>query len=494
MQAVMQIIGGVEQVGEGAELSVVNPATPRPIAVLREASAAQVDAAVASAQAAFPAWSGLSPAERANLLWRWADRLEQDTERLARLESEQGGKPLKLAQYSDLPAAWDNLRFFAGAARHLAGQASAEYLTGYSSSIRREPVGVVASIAPWNYPILMAAWKLGPALAAGNTVVFKPAEETPLTAVEMVRLAREVGFPAGVLNLVHGTGEAVGSRLAAHPGVAMVSLTGSTATGARVMQAAAANVKRCHLELGGKAPFIVFADADLAAAVEGAACAMVVNTGQDCTAATRFFVQRPLYEPFLAALAARLAQVRLGDPLALTTDVGPLISARQLARVEGFVARAQAAGATLVCGGRRPAGLAGYYYEPTLLTGVSDEAEIMQQEVFGPVACVVPFDAEAEVIDRANAVAYGLAASVWTGAHRTALNVSRRLQFGTVWVNDHLPLTSEMPHGGFKQSGFGKDLSQYAFEEYTRIKHVMHELSGEARKGWHFTILGDVPQ
>lgn len=493
MNPVMHIIGDSEQPGAGAEMPVLNPATGEAIASLREAGPDQVDAAVAAAAAAFDTWGAMAPAERSALLWRWADQMEAETGRLAELESRQTGKPIKLARYSDLPVAWDNIRYFAGCARQLSGQATAEYMPTHTSSIRREPLGVVAGIAPWNYPVLMAAWKLGPALAAGNTVVIKPSEMTPLTTVEMVRLARAAGIPAGVINVVHGTGSQVGSQLAGHPDVKLVSVTGSTATGARIMSACAPAIRRVHLELGGKAPLIVFADADLAAAVEGAACGAFVNTGQDCTAATRIFVQRPAYAAFLDALLRKVASIRVGDPRSPTTDMGPLISERQRARVEGFVERARAAGAKVACGGHRPAGLAGFYYAPTVIVGVGDQDEVMQQEIFGPVVCVVPFDGPDEVVARANGVVHGLAASVWTSDHRTAMQVSRGLKFGTVWVNDHLPLTSEMPHGGFKQSGFGKDLSMYAFEEYTQIKHVMHELTGEAKKGWHFTIIGDPP-
>lgn len=489
------LIGGDWTDGHGAPIAVRDPSNGELIATVAGATAADVDAAVTAARAAFEdgRWSRLGPGERANILWRWADKLEAEAGRLAELEARQAGKPIKLAQYSDIPAAIDNIRFFAGAARQLEGRAQAEYFPTHTSSIRREPVGVIASVAPWNYPMLMAAWKLGPALAAGNTVVIKPAVTTPLTTLEMARLAMEAGMPPGVLNVVVGADADVAVPLTSHPDVNMVSLTGDTGTGSKIMMQASATVKRCHLELGGKAPFIVFADADLEAAVQGAACAAFVNSGQDCTAATRIYVQRPLYTQFVQGLVARAQEVRLGPTLSPTTDMGPVISQRQMDRVLGFIERAVAAGATVACGGARLDG-PGFYVQPTVITGAADDSEIMQREVFGPVTVVVPFDTEEEAVARANGVVYGLAASVWSRNAFTVANVARRLRFGTVWINDHLPLTSEMPHGGFKQSGFGKDLSLYAFEEYTQIKHVMQELTGEAKKGWHFTILGDVPQ
>jgi betaine-aldehyde dehydrogenase len=493
------LIGGESVEGRGAPIEVKDPANGQVIATVIGGTAEDVDAAVAAARAAFEdgRWSRLGPGERANILWRWADRLEAEADRLAELEARQAGKPIKLARYSDIPAAIDNIRFFAGAARQLEGRAAAEYFPTHTSVIRREPIGVVASVAPWNYPMLMAAWKLGPALAAGNTVVIKPAATTPLTTIEMARLALEAGMPPGVLNVVVGSDPEVAVPLTSHPDVNMVSLTGDTGTGSKIMVQAAATVKRCHLELGGKAPLIVFADADIDAAVEGALCGAFVNAGQDCTAACRIFVQQPKYEAFLSKLVARTKAIRLGPTLSPTTDLGPVISQRQLDRVLGFIERAAAAGAKVECGGRRAAEGAladGFYVEPTVISGAADDSEIMQREVFGPVTVVVPFDTEDEAVARANGVVYGLASSVWTTNTFTAANVARRLRFGTVWVNDHLPLTSEMPHGGFKQSGFGKDLSLYAFEEYTQIKHVMQELTGDVKKGWHFTIVGDVPQ
>ncbi|MHB2020573.1 MAG: aminobutyraldehyde dehydrogenase, partial [Candidatus Xenobia bacterium] len=420
-----------------------------------------------------------------------ADVLEKHASELAELESQNAGKPVKLTRNGDVPFAIDNLRFFAGAARVLEGKAAGEYVGGYTSMIRREPLGVVASIAPWNYPFMMAIWKIAPALAAGNTVVLKPASVTPLTTLVLGRLAQEA-LPPGVLNVVTGPGEVIGEALVQDADVAMVSLTGDTATGQRIMEKASGTLKRVHLELGGKAAFIVYDDADLDAAARGAAVAAYVNTGQDCTAGTRIYAHEKIYAAFLEKLKAVTAEVRIGDPMQETTDMGPMISAAQRDRVEAFVKRAQQAGAKLVTGGGRPGGHDhGFYFEPTVLETKDQKAEIVQQEVFGPVVVVLPFSTQEEVIAKANDVAYGLASSVWTRDIYKAMNTSRSLSFGTVWINDHLPLASEMPHGGFKQSGFGKDMSMYALEEYTRVKHVMVELSGEARKAWHFSVLGD---
>lgn len=482
----------------GTWLEVRSPATGELVGRVPAGTAEDVDAAVAAARRAFEAgrWSGLPPAERAAVLWRLADRLEAEADELARLETLQTGTAYKLRRESDLPFAVDNLRFFAGAARILEGKAAAEYTGSHTSFIRREPIGVVGQVAPWNYPLWMAVWKIGPALAAGNSIVLKPASATPLTTLRLAELAREAGLPDGVLNVVTGRGEPVGTAIAAHPDVDMVSLTGDTETGKQVMATAAASLKRVHLELGGKAPVLVFADADLEAAARGATAGALINGGQDCTAATRCYVERPLLEPFVARLRELFAGVRIGDPFAPTTDLGTLISRAHVERVHGFVERARADGATIITGGKPlslPGFLPGAFYRPTIVTDVDPTAEIVCREVFGPVLVVLPFDTADEAIRLANATRYGLASSVWTRNVFTAVNVARRLNFGHVLVNDHLMIASEMPHGGFRESGVGKDMSLYSFEDYTQVKHVMVELTGEAEKAWHYTIFGDKP-
>jgi betaine-aldehyde dehydrogenase len=363
---------------------------------------------------------------------------------------------------------------------------------GYASVICREPIGVVGQLAPWNYPLMMAIWKIGPALAAGNTVVLKPAPETPLTSLVLGQLAMEAGLPAGVLNVVTG-GDDVGVALVAHPDVRLISLTGASETGKAVMRAASDTLKRVHMELGGKAPFIVFDDADLEAAAQGAIVGGFVNTGQDCTAATRIYVQRGSFDAFVKRYLELVSDVRVGDPSLQQTDMGPLVSEAQLQRVEALVATAKGT-ARFLAGGERasvPGMENGFFFQPTVITDVADDAKVVTDEIFGPVTVVLPFDDEAEVIGRANAVRYALAGSVWTGNVQRAMRVSGALEFGTVWVNDHLPLTPEMPHGGFKQSGFGKDMSIYALDDYTQIKHVMLDTTGDQRKGWHYTIFGD---
>lgn len=481
----------VETAG-GGTAPVVDPYTGETFAEVPLADAADVARAVAEARTAFEdgRWSRLPPGERAARLWRLADLVERDAERLAELESRNTGKALKLAKFSDIPFAVDNLRFFATAARHLEGRAVAEYDAAHTSWIRREPVGVVASIAPWNYPLMMAAWKVGPALAAGNTVVLKPAPLTPLTSLELGRLAIEAGLPPGVLNVVTG-GDEVGAMLVAHPDVRMVSVTGATETGEKIM--ANAGMKRLHMELGGKAPMLVFADADLDGAAMSATVGATVNTGQDCTAVTRVYVERPVFDAFLERFVARMATVRMGPPLSLTTDMGPLISPEQHARVSGFVERARRAGGVVRLGGETPADLGGTFYRPTVVTDVAQHAEIVQQEVFGPVVVVLPFDDETQAVALANDVPYGLGASVFTRNHARALRVAAALAFGDVWINDHLPLASEMPHSGRKKSGMGHDLSSYALDEYLVTKHVMSDLGEDPVKPWHFTVLGDVP-
>lgn len=474
----------------GERVEVIDPATEEVVGSVPKGTPADVDRAVRAARAAFKGWSRLAPGERSALLMKFADKLDEETGRLALLETAQTGKPIKLSSNSDVPFANDNLRFMAAQARVLEGAAAGEYVTGYTSMLRREPVGVVGSIAPWNYPYMMAVWKVAPALAAGNTVILKPASNTPLTSIEFARIGLEAGLPPGVLNVVTGPGAEVGAAIAAHADINMVSLTGDTATGSKIMAAAAPSVKRLHLELGGKAPFIVFDDADLEAAVQGAVVAGFVNTGQDCTAATRIYVQRALYGPFLEGFVEAAKRIRVGDPTLMTTDMGPLISSGQRERVLGVMERARNSGIDVVLGGDPITGR-GFFFQPTILTGARHEDEVVQREIFGPVVVVLPFDTEEEIVEKANGVDYGLGSSVWTSNIFRGLRVAKELEFGEVWINDHLPLASEMPHGGVKKSGFGSDLSRYSFEEYTTVKHVMAELTGQVRKGWHFTIYGD---
>ena len=489
------INGELVSSSSGKTVDDIGPASGQPIAQVPESSVEDVNRAVAAAREAFDdgRWSSLPHSARAATLEKLASLLEAHTGELAELESQDAGKPIKLARDSDVPFAIDNLHFFAGAARHLAGTASSEYTGGHTSIIRREPIGVVASLAPWNYPFMMAAWKIGPALAAGNTVVLKPSVETPLSTLKLGELALEAGIPAGVLNIIT-SGAGVAQALGSHRDVSMVSVTGSTESGKHIMRAAADTIKHVHLELGGKAPFIVYEDADIEAAANGAVVGGYVNCGQDCTAATRIYVQDSIYDAFLDSFLSKVKQIRVGNPAVESTDMGPLISASQRTNVEGFVERALRAGANSVTGGKRTTvvGLEkGFFFEPTVIAEDRNDAEIVQSEVFGPVVVVSRFKTEEEVLKKANGVVYGLASSVWTKDIFKAMHASRVLQFGTVWINDHLPLTPEMPHGGYKESGIGKDMSMYSFEEYTQIKHVMIELDGDARKGWHYTIFGD---
>ncbi|MFG2600031.1 gamma-aminobutyraldehyde dehydrogenase [Streptomyces sp. NPDC048462] len=488
-----QYIGGRLRPGtSGRSHDVVNPATGKTVHTYELAGTADVDAAVAAAREAFPGWSGATPAERSETMHRFASVLARQADDFAYAESLQCGKPVKLSTEFDVPGTVDNASFFAGAARHLEGKSAAEYDGDHTSYVRREAIGVIGSIAPWNYPLQMAAWKILPAVAAGNTIVLKPAEITPLTSLMFAQAATEAGIPDGVINIVNGAGKDAGEHLVGHPDVVMTSFTGSTAVGKRVAEIATSTVKRLHLELGGKAPFVVFDDADLEAAVNGAVAGSLINTGQDCTAATRAYVQRPLYDAFVQGVAELMETVRVGDPFAPDTDLGPLISHAQRDRVAGFVERARAY-ATVVTGGEAPGGeLAdGAYYRPTLIAGAAQDSEIVQAEIFGPVLVVLPFDTDDEGIELANDTPYGLAASAWTRDLYRANRATREIKAGCVWVNDHIPIISEMPHGGYKASGFGKDMSSYSFEEYTQVKHVMYDNTAVARKDWHRTIFGD---
>ncbi|GAA1516770.1 gamma-aminobutyraldehyde dehydrogenase [Streptomyces albidochromogenes] len=488
-----QYIGGQLRAGtSGRTHAVVDPATGETVYTYELASTADVDAAVAAARDAFPGWAATTPGERSDAMHRFAAVLAEQADDFAYVESLQCGKPIKLSTEFDVPGSVDNTAFFAGAARHLEGKSAGEYSGDHTSYVRREPIGVVGSIAPWNYPLQMAAWKVLPAIAAGNTIVLKPAEITPLTSIMFAQAAKEAGIPDGVVNIVTGAGKDVGEHLVGHPDVVMTSFTGSTAVGKRVAEIATSTVKRLHLELGGKAPFVVFDDADLEAAVHGAVAGSLINTGQDCTAATRAYVQRPLYDAFVAGVAELMDGVRLGDPFDPSTDLGPLISHAQRDRVAGFVERARAY-ARVVAGGEAPGGdlAKGAYYRPTLVADAPQDSEIVQAEIFGPVLVVLPFDSDDEGIALANDTPYGLAASAWTRDVFRANRATREIKAGCVWVNDHIPIISEMPHGGYKASGFGKDMSAYSFEEYTQVKHVMYDNTAVARKDWHRTIFGD---
>ncbi len=484
------VIGGRPGRGTGESVTVVDPACGENIWTYSADEPDTVAAALDAAKTAYPEWSGATPAQRSTALHALRRELESCAEDLARTETEQCGKPIRLSREFDVPGSIDNVGFFAGAARNLEGKASAEYSGDHTSTIRREAIGVVGSIAPWNYPLQMAVWKILPAIAAGNTIVLKPAENTPLTTLMFAKAADAAGIPDGVINIVNGPGPLTGEALISDPRIAMTSFTGSTAVGRRIAAIAAANGTRLHLELGGKAPFVVFDDADLEAAIQGAVAGCLINAGQDCTAATRAYVHRSRYKEFVDGVATVMTTVRIGNPLDPATDLGAMSSFRQRDSVLAKVQQATAEGARAVVGGTAPGGdlAAGAFFEPTLIINADQHSAIVQNEVFGPVLTVLPFDNDDEAILLANDVPYGLAASAWTRDVYRAQRAAREIHAGTVWINDHIPIVSEMPHGGTKSSGYGKDMSSYSFEEYTQIKHVMADITGVVMKNWHRTI------
>ena len=470
VRSLRNLVGGKStEAADGATIDLIDPSTGVVFATSPKSGVVDVDAACTAAASAFDTWRDTTPSERQRALLKFADLVEAHADELVALESENTGKPIGLTADEEVPPMVDQIRFFAGAARILEGASAGEYLAGHTSWVRREPIGVCAQVTPWNYPMMMAIWKIAPALAAGNTVVLKPSDTTPVSTLRLAELASEV-FPTGVLNVICGDRE-TGAALVSHKIPQMVSITGSVRAGMEVMKGAAADLKNVHLELGGKAPVVVFDDADVEAAAEAIAIAGYFNAGQDCTAATRVIAQAGIHDELAAALAEQARGTTTAAPTNPDADYGPLNNANQLERVSGIVSRAPAH-ASVLAGGAQ-VGDAGYFYAPTVVGGLRQDDELIQSEIFGPVITVQRFTDEDEALRFANGVEYGLASSVFTTDHARALRVSRRLDFGCVWINTHIPLVAEMPHGGFKHSGTGKDLSKYGFEDYTRIKHVM---------------------